>query len=195
MVTQQQTAEFSGEVVRNGVATVTWCARPLEQSEALGRDRLANLHLEHNRDELQRAIQELTDSFRKRHEAIATVCSAFQARLQKAAKNFPPGQEMDPDDIAVPELEKGEEYFHKEREALCDVRDALQQTGGAEAHGAAVFAELERLDKLFEDFIASFQDLRWIIMINDGSLAQSTERTCESGAEFMASLENRVLCK
>ena len=98
MVTQQQTAEFSGEVVRNGVATVTWCARPLEQSEALGRDRLANLHLEHNRDELQRAIQELTDSFRKRHEAIATVCSAFQDRLQKAAKNFPPGQEMDPDD-------------------------------------------------------------------------------------------------
>ena len=96
---------------------------------------------------------------------------------------------MDPDDIAVPELEKGEEYFHKEREALCDVRDALQQTGGAEAHGAVVFAELERLDKLFEDFIASFQDLRWIIMINDGSLAQSTERTCESGAEFMASLE------
>ena len=188
MVAQQQTAEFSGEVVRNGVAAVTWYARPLEQSEAFNRDRLTNLHMD-NRAELQRTIQELANSLRKRREAIATVCSSFQARLQKAAKNFPPGQEMDPDDIAVPELEKGEEYFHKERGELRTVRDALQQTGGTEAHGAEVFAELERLDKLFEYLVTSFQELRWLIMINDGALAQSTERTCENGAEFMASLE------
>lgn len=51
MVAQQQTAEFSGEVVRNGVATATWCARPLEQSEAFNRDRFTNLHLDHNKGE------------------------------------------------------------------------------------------------------------------------------------------------
>ena len=189
MVAQQQTAEFSGEVVRNGVATVTWFARPLEQSEAFNRERLTDLHLDHNKDELQRTVQGLTDNLRKRHEAITTVCSSFQARLQKALENFSPGQEMDPNDIAVPELEKSEEYFRKEREELRNVRDTLQQTGGTEAHGTEVFAELERLDKLFEYLIASFQELRWAIMINDGSLAQSTEKTCESGADFMASLE------
>lgn len=96
---------------------------------------------------------------------------------------------MDPDNIAVPELEKGEEYFHKERGELRTVRDALQQTGGTEAHGAEVFAELERLDKLFEYLVALFQELRWAIMINDGSLAQSTEKTDESGAKFKVSLE------
>ena len=189
MVAQRQTAEFSGEVVRNGVATVTWFARPLEQSEAFNRDRLTNLHLGHNKDELQRTIQGLTDSLRKRHEAITTVCSSFQARLQKAIENFSPSQEMDPDDIAVPELEKSERYFCKEREELRNVRNALRQTGRTEAHGTEVFAELERLDKLFEYLVASFQELRWAIMINDGSLAQSTEKTCESGTDFMASLE------
>lgn len=189
MVAQQQTAEFSGEVVRNGVATVTWFARPLEQSEAFNRERLTDLHLDHNKDELQRTVQGLTDNLRKRHEAITTVCSSFQARLQKALENFSPGQEMDPNDIAVPELEKSEEYFRKEREELRNVRDTLQQTGGTEAHGTEVFAELERLDKLFEYLIASFQELRWAIMINDGSLAQSTEKTDESGAKFKASLE------
>ncbi len=111
-------------------------------------------------------------------------------RNLKAAEALRPGQEMDPDGIAVPELEKGEAYFHKEREALRDVRDALQRTGGAEAHGVEVFEELDRLDKLFKYLIGSFQELRWTIMINDGSLTPSTGGTCASGAEFMASMEN-----
>ena len=96
---------------------------------------------------------------------------------------------MDPDDIAVSALEKGEEYFRKEREELHDIRDVLQRTGGAETHGSEVFAELERLDTLFKDFVASYQELRWAIMIHDGALAPSTGGTCASGSEFMASLE------
>ena len=190
MSTQQQTAEFSGEAVRNIAGTLVWWARPPEQSEALSRNLLANLHTNQNRNELQSAIKGLAGSLRKRHDAVATICSNFQERLQKAAEDFPPCREMDPDDIAVPELEKGEEYFHKEREELRDVRDALQRIGGAEAHGVEVFAELERLDTLFEHLIGSFQKLRWTIMINDGSLAPSTGGTCASGAEFMASMEN-----
>ena len=97
---------------------------------------------------------------------------------------------MDPDDIVVPVLEKGEGYFRKEREELRDVRDALQETGGVEVYGAEVFAELERLDTLFEHLVASLQELRWTIMIHDGMLAPSTGGTCASGAEFMASMEN-----
>ena len=189
MVTQQQIAAFSAEVVRNGVATVTWCAQPLEQSEAQSRNWLANLNPGRNRDELQRTARELAGGFRKRHDAVTAVCTTFQDRLLKAARDFSPGQEMDPDDIAVPELEKGEAYFHKEREDLRDIRDVLQRTGGPQAYGAEVFAELERLDKLFEYVVAAFQELRWIIMIHDGSLAQNTEKTCQDGAEFMASVE------
>ena len=190
MVSQQQTAEFSGEVVRNGVATVTWCAQPLEQSEVQSRNWLANLNPDRKKDELRRTARELSGGFRKRHDAVTAVCSTLQERLLKAARNFSPGQEMDPDDIAVPELEKGEAYFHKEREDLRDIRGVLQRTGGPQAYGAKVFAELERLDKLFKYIVASFQELRWIIMIHDGSLAQSTDKTCRDGAEFMASLYN-----
>ena len=189
MVTQQQTAEFSGETVRNVARTLIWLARPPEQSEALSRDWLADLLANQDKDKLQGAIKVLTESFRERHDAVATVCSTFQERLQKAAEDFPPGREMDPDDIAVPELEKSEEYFRKEREELHDVRDALQRTGGAEVYGTEVFADLERLDKLFEYLIASLQELRWAIMIHDGALAPSTGGTCASGSEFMASLE------
>ena len=190
MVTQQQTAEFSGETVRNVAGTLIWLARPPEQSEALSRNWLVHLPRNQNRGELQSAIKVLTENFRNRHDAVVDVCTAFQERLQKAAENFPPGREMDPDDIAVPELEKSEEYFRKERKDLSDVRDALQRTGGVEAYGAEVFAALERLDKLFEYLVASLQELRWAIMIHDGVLAPSTGGTCASGSEFMASMEN-----
>ena len=189
MTNQQQIAAFSAEVVRNGVATVTWCAQPLEQSEVQSRNWLVNLNPGRNRDESRRTARELAGGFRKRHDAVTAVCTTFQGRLLKAARDFSPGQEMDPDDIAVPELEKGEAYFHKEREDLRDIRKVLQRTGEPQAYGAEVFAELERLDKLFEYVVASFQELRWIIMIHDGSLAQNTEKTCQDGAEFMASVE------
>ncbi len=182
--------EFRGETVRNVAGTLIWLARPPEQSETPSRNWLVHLPKNQTRDELQSVIKLLTESFRKRHDAVADVCTAFQGRLQKAAEDFPPGREMDPDDIAVPELEKSEEYFRKEREELRDVRDDLQRTGGAEAYGAEVFAELERLDMLFKYLVASLQELRWIIMVHDGALAPSTSRTCASGAEFMASLEN-----
>ncbi len=190
MATQQKIAEFSGETVRNVAGTLIWLARPPEQSEVLSQNWLADLLENRNRDKLRDAIKILTEVFRERHDAVATVCSTFQERLQKAAEDFPPGREMDPDDIAVSALEKGEEYFRKEREELHDVRDALQRTGGAETHGSEVFAELERLDTLFKDLVASYQELRWAIMIHDGALAPSTGGTCASGSEFMASMEN-----
>ena len=190
MVTQQQTAEFSSETVRNVAGTLIWLARSPKQSETLSRNWLVHLPKNRNRDELQSAIKVLTESFHKRYDAVIEVCTAFQDRLQKAAEDFPPGREMDPDDIAVPELEKSEEYFRKEREELRDVRDALQRTGGSEAYGAEVFAALERLDKLFEYLVASLQELRWAIMIHDGALAPSTGGTCASGSEFMDSMEN-----
>ena len=190
MLTQQQTAEFSSETVRNVAGTLIWLARPPGQSGKLSRNWLVHLPKNQNRDELQSAIKVLTESFHKRYDAVIEVCTAFQERLQKAAEDFPPDREMDPNDIAVPELEKSEEYFRKEREDLRDVWDALQRTGGSEAYGAEVFAALERLDKLFEYLVASLQELRWAIMIHDGALAPSTGGTCASGSEFMASMEN-----
>lgn len=186
---QQQLAEFNGEVVRNVASTLRWYVRPLEQSKVLDLDRLANLHPDHNKDELQHAIKELTDNIRERCKAVDAVCSSFQSRLKEAAKNMAPDQEIDPDDIGVSALEKSEEYFHENRETLREIRDILQRIEGAETHGAEVFAELEQLDKQFEYLIASSQEIRWFILIHDGSLAQNTERTCKSGAEFMASLE------
>ena len=190
MNTHQETAEFSGEAVRNVTGTLVWCAQPLGQSEMLHRKPLASLRTDLNRNELQTAVKELTDSLRKRHDVIVDVGTTFKDRFQKAAEALSPGQEMDPDDIAVPELEKAEAYFHKEREELCRYRDALQRKGGAEAHGIEVFKELDRLERLFKYLIGAFQELRWTIMINDGSLAPNTGGTCTSGSGFMASMED-----
>ena len=181
----QQKAEFSGETVRNVAGVLIWWARPLEQPEVSRLDGSANMDANHTR----RAVKALTDGFRKRHDAIVSVSSNFRD-LQKAVEDFQPGKEMDPDDIAVPELEKGEAYFRGERKELREIRNALQRTGGTQAHGAEVFAALERLDELFEALIASFQELRWLIMVNDGSLAPRTRGRCTNGAEFMAALEN-----
>ena len=138
----------------------------------------------------QNPTEELTESFRECHDAVAKVCTAFQERLQKVVEDFPPGREMDPNDIAGTALEKGEAYFRKEREELRDVLDDLQRTGGVEAYGAEVFAKLERLDTLSKCLVASLQELRWTIMINDGLLAPSIGGTCANGAGFMESMEN-----
>lgn len=191
MVTQEKTAEFSGETVRNVAGTLTWCAQPHEQSEVLTGNWLADLLANRNRAKLQGAMTLLAESFRKRHNAIGNVFSVFQERLQRAVEEYPAGREMDPDDIAVPALEQGEEYFRKEREGLREIREALQRNGGGDAFGAEVLEELERLDRLFKGLVESFQELRWAIMIHDGELAPSPEGTCTSGAGFMASLENR----
>lgn len=179
----QQVAEFSGEAVRDVAGALVWGAQPLEQPEVLRENALSNLHKNQNR----KVIQVLTDSFRERYNAQAAVIATFQDRLLKAAKDFPPGQEMDPDDIAVPALEKGEAYFINERKALRDIRDVLQQSGGANVHGTEVFEELECLDELFKSLVAWYQELRWLILVNDGALPSNSGKTYTSGAEFMAS--------
>ena len=180
----QQMAEFNGETVRNVAGALIWWARPLEQPEVLNRDGSAKPRV----NPTKQAIRELTDSFCKRHDAIVAVSSKFQD-LQKEVEDFQP-REIDPDDSAVPALEKGEAYFRGEREELREIRNALLRTGGDQAHGVAVFVALKRLDELFEVLIASFQELRWLIMVNDGLLAPRTKGQCTSGAEFMAALEN-----
>ena len=178
----QQVAGFSGEAVRDVTGALVWGALPLEQPEVLRENTLVNLN--------KRVIQALTDSFRERYDAQAAIIATFQDRLLKAAKDFPPDQEMDPDDIGVPALEKGEAYFINERKELRDIRDALQQSGGKKTHGTEVFEELERLDELFKSLITLFQEIRWLILINDGSVPPSKEGIYASGARFMASLED-----
>ena len=181
----QPMAEFSGETVRNVAGALIWWARPTERPEVLNRDWSAKPRV----NPTKQAIRELTDNFCKRHDAIVAVSSNFQD-LQKEVEDFQPGREIDPDDSAVPALEKGEAYFRGERAELREIRNALQRTGGTQAHGAEVFAALKCLDELFEALIASFQELRWLIMVNDGLLAPRTKGQCTSGAEFMAALEN-----
>lgn len=102
----------------------------------------------------------------------------------------PAGGEMDPDDTAVPALEQTEEYFRKQRKRLREIRETLQGIVGAEAFGAEVFEEMERLDRLFEDLVASLQELRWTILIHDGEHAPSPVGTCTSRTGFMASLRD-----
>lgn len=185
MITQQ-VAEFSGEAVRDVAGALVWGAQPLEQPEGISEKALANLHKNQNK----KVIQVLTNSFRERYNAQAAIIATFPDRLLKAAKDFPPGQEMDPDDIGVPALEKGEAYFINERKALRDIRDALQRSGDEKVHGTEVFEELERLDELFKSLVIFFQEIRWLILINDGSVPPRKEGLYKSGAEFMASLED-----
>ena len=182
----QQVAEFSGEAVRDVAGALVWGAQPLEQLEVLRENALVNLHKNQNK----RVIQVLTDYLREQYNTQAALIATYPDRLLKAAKNFPPGQEMDPDDVGVPALEKGEAYFINERKELRDIRDALQRSGGANVHGTEVFEELDRLDELFKSFVTLFQEIRWLILINDGSVPPSKEGIYASGEEFMASLED-----
>ena len=66
-------------------------------------------------------------------------------KLQAEIESMPPGTIMDPEGAGVQALEEAEEYFRTECDKLCDIRDALERSGGSEAHGKAIIDQLDRV--------------------------------------------------
>ena len=61
---------------------------------------------------------------------------------------------------------------------------------GFSVHGRTIFEELEQLRRLFESIVSWSQEVRWLVLINDGTLAPTTGKTFKSGAELLSTIEN-----
>ena len=139
--------------------------------------------------ETKQALEALQHNLRKRHEAF-TSASGMMKKLQAEIESTTPGTIMDPSGTGVQALEEAEEYFRSECEELTSIRDALDRSGGSGAYGQSVFEELQRLRELFANVVAWSQEVRWMLMINDGTLAPTTGRTIKSGADLVSTLDD-----
>ena len=109
-------------------------------------------------------------------------------KLRAEVEATPPGTVMDPNGVGVQAFEETEGYFRNECDELRAIRGALEHSGGPDQHGKRIFRELNRLEGLLSQVVQRCQEIRWLLMINDGALAPTTGKTFASGAELVSSL-------
>lgn len=183
-----ESASPTSEVIYNVGRVLPWLVRTPPEP---GRSWFTSLNLTQAASrETKNALEALQDNLRKRHEALATIASGMMDKLQAEIESTTPGTIMDPAGVGVQALEDAEKYFRIECEELSSIRDALARSGGSEAYGRGVFEDLQRLHQLFEKVVAWSQEMRWLLMINDGTLAQTTGRTFKSGAGLVSVLDD-----
>ena len=140
--------------------------------------------------EVNDAVLELTRELRERREAVTAAIAKMTAKLKAEVESIKPGTPMDPDGTGAQALEEGEEYFRRQSAELESVQEALRVSGGVAIHGQTIFEELEQLHRLFESIVSWSQEVRWLMLINDGTLAPTTGKSFTSGAELLSAIEN-----
>ena len=173
MLTQQEPMIGFNEAVRSVAGTLIWMSKP------------ASLAIPDEQDQM--LVEEYTKSLKLRAANLSSIPD-IRETFKEAIDTYPEDEEMDPDDTGVPALERGEGYFHREREELHSVRRILEEKGGKGRYGPEVFLELDRLDNLYKELVSLFQDLRWTILIHDGKLAEKVG-VIKGGREFLEALE------
>ena len=173
MLTQQEPMIGFNEAVRSVAGTMIWMSKP------------ASFAITDEQDQM--LVEEYTRSLKLRAANLSNLPD-IRETFREEIDNYPEDEEMDPDDIGVTALERGEGYFHKEREELHRVQRILEKKGGEGKYGTEVFLELGRLDNLYKELVSLFQNLRWTILIHDGKLAEKVG-TIGGGQAFLDSLE------
>ena len=103
-------------------------------------------------------------------------------------------EELNPAELADPEgegaaaLERAESHFSSERADLARLRDTLIEADASPAHD--VFDALDRLDGLYEWIVATLQEIRWTVLIVEGTRLPPTGRMFTSGAALMAAFDD-----
>ena len=139
---------------------------------------------------IEAAVLSLAHELRERRESVTTAISRMTSKLKSEVESTKPGTIMDPDATATQALEQAEEYFRIECEALDSIRAALKASGDAAIHDSRIFDELEELHRLFASVVSWSQEVRWLMLINDGTLAPTTGKTFTSGADLVSALDD-----
>ena len=136
----------------------------------------------------RKAVAELERNLGERCKSIDAAVLTMMEKLRAEVEAAPPGTAMDPDGVGVQAFEETERHFRNECDDLRAFRGALEHSGGSGEHGKGIFRELDRLEDLLSQIVQRCQDIRWLLMINDGALAPTTGKTFASGAELVSSL-------
>ena len=180
------TAPPNGEAIRNVGRVLPWLARMPGQPD---RNWFTPDNLVRTSDpETREALVALERNLGERHDSLCAAFTAMTDKLRAELESTVPGTVMDPDGTGVQALEEAEEYFRTERSELRDIRKALDGSGVRSAYGPKVMDELDRLDRLFFTIVQWCQEIRWLVMINDGVASPTTGKTFTSGADLVSSL-------
>lgn len=176
----------TGDAIRNVGRVLPWLAEFPERPDPT---RFTPDCLLRSSDrETRRAVTELERNLGERHESIDAAVITMMDKLRAEVEAAPPGTVMDPDGAGVQAFEETEGYFRNESDELRAIRGALDHSGGPDRHGKRIFRELDRLEDLLSGVVRRCQEIRWLLMINDGALAPTTGKTFASGAELVSSL-------
>lgn len=188
MATVRGPAELNSEIVSHVGHVLPWLAETPGQSDLswLTTGSLGPT----TGSRIEDAVLGLAGNLHERREVITTAISRMTSKLRTEVESAKPGTIMDPDGTATQALEQAERYFRAECEALESIRAALMALGYAAAHASGVFKELEKLHELFTSVVSWSQEVRWLILINDGTLAPTTGKTFPSGADLISSLDD-----
>ena len=176
----------TGDAIRNVGRVLPWLAE-IPTGRERNRITSGDLLRPSNR-ETRNAVADLKRNLGERYKSVNSVIVTMIDKLRAEVEAAPAGTVLDPDGTGVEALEEAEEYFRAECNELREIRSTLDGSGGQSLHGEAVFGELDRLEGLFSKVVQRCQDIRWLLMINDGAQASTTGKTFTSGAELVASL-------
>ena len=157
-----ETAASATDVIRNVGRLLPWLVRTSDEPD--GRRYTCIRLTQASSHETRAAVDALRSNLRERYDAVTNVASRMMDKLQAEIESTPPGTIMDPEGTGVQALEEAEEYFRIECGKLGDIRDALERSGGSEAHGKAVFDQLDRVRSLFTTVVAWSQEMRWLLL-------------------------------
>lgn len=118
-------------------------------------------------DDMDALRKELEDAYDKVWNKILDCYEFFAELRDKSPLPFL----IDPDGTAVSELEKTENLLRKSLENL-ELQDEY----------------LGRITKVTQAAIDIFQNVRWIVMVNDGILENGSGEKLKDGRSFMASM-------
>lgn len=128
---------------------------------------------------------------RLRYDNLLPVIDRGGNALEEAARELGPEGHADPEGEGARALEQAEAYFKDRRKDLLHLRKAFVEAGASPAHD--VFDALERLDSLYGWIVATMQEVRWSVLIDEG-VKDKTEaperRTFATSREWLASLRD-----
>ena len=130
-----------------------------------------------------------TAGLRQRYDSLRPVIELAGNTLSEAMKKLGPEEIADPEGDGARALEQAEAYFKDRRNCLLKLRNAFVEAGASPTHD--VFDALERLDKLYGWIVATMQEVRWYVLIDDGLRDKAAAPACRSFAtssEWLASL-------
>ena len=139
-------------------------------------------------DERAKLLDAHAKGLRQRYDSLYPVIDRAGRKLAAALDELNPAEIADPEGEGTEALETAEAYFHAQREDLHRLNRALVEAGAPRDHDA--FEALARLDRLYAWIVATMQEIRWTVLIDEGVRTPPTARTFTSGADLVAALDD-----